>query len=321
MHTQKIIDITTDESLLVSSQKDLDAFISRYPQVSIFQSLKAKMLQINKDPNYQIQLKKAAIFSPDRKKLYHYLIQPEISKKIEKVEEELKTEKLQSQNKDIPQSVSEEEKPSIIRSQQSINEKKEGTGPSPLERYTMEKPKVVDPDEHARIQLEREILQHAVSSTILLDVDKLEIANTTEEDSQVDPDDIMPEMNSTDFNGLGVLDWLKTKEGKTTSPTFKKSTKELINKFIKKEPQKISSDDEKKTFIEISRPKHEFFSPENMAKMSLMENEELVTETLAGIYARQGNVSKAAKAYDKLSLKFPEKSDYFARLKKELDNK
>ena len=55
-----------------------------------------------------------------------------------------------------------------------------------------------------------------------------------------------------------------------------------------------------------------------MAKMSLGENEDFVTETLAEIYIQQGNFKKAISAYGKLSLKFPEKSDYFARLIQEL---
>jgi hypothetical protein len=65
-----------------------------------------------------------------------------------------------------------------------------------------------------------------------------------------------------------------------------------------------------------------FYSAENKAKESLLETEDLVTETLAQIYAAQGNIHKAIRAYEILSLKFPQKNTYFAakieELKKQL---
>jgi hypothetical protein len=64
----------------------------------------------------------------------------------------------------------------------------------------------------------------------------------------------------------------------------------------------------------ISRPKAEFFNPVNMAKMSVEEDEDLVTETLARINAKQGNYKKAIRMYEKLCLKFPEKMPYFVDL-------
>jgi cytochrome c-type biogenesis protein CcmH/NrfG len=45
----------------------------------------------------------------------------------------------------------------------------------------------------------------------------------------------------------------------------------------------------------------------------------MVTETLARIYVKQGNLPKAIDAYRRLALKFPEKSAFFAALSKELE--
>ena len=58
----------------------------------------------------------------------------------------------------------------------------------------------------------------------------------------------------------------------------------------------------------------EFFSPAKAAKKSLIDKDDIVTETLAGVYATQGNISKAIPTQEKLSLLYPEKSVYFAAL-------
>jgi tetratricopeptide (TPR) repeat protein len=75
---------------------------------------------------------------------------------------------------------------------------------------------------------------------------------------------------------------------------------ELIDKFIIANPRIEPAKD--KTFVpsfDISKPYVE-------------EAGGLVTETLAKIYVSQGYYSKAIDIYEKLSLKFPEKSSYFA---------
>ena len=62
----------------------------------------------------------------------------------------------------------------------------------------------------------------------------------------------------------------------------------------------------------------QFFSASKMAAKSLIDDGEIVTETLANIYADQGNYEKAISSYQTLILKFPEKSALFAGRIKEL---
>ena len=61
-------------------------------------------------------------------------------------------------------------------------------------------------------------------------------------------------------------------------------------------------------------------STESWAKQSLVEDPSLVTETMAKLYAQQGQIGRARKAYKLLALKYPEKSVYFAAQLKKLRN-
>ncbi len=98
--------------------------------------------------------------------------------------------------------------------------------------------------------------------------------------------------------------WLLQKEEK--NPAAPPQDKALIDQFVQNNPS-------------ISPVKKAFFSPSQMGKLSLVEDETFVTETLAKIYLRQGDYKKAATAYKNLKLKFPEKSSYFAALQKEAE--
>lgn len=62
-------------------------------------------------------------------------------------------------------------------------------------------------------------------------------------------------------------------------------------------------------------------SPSDLARKSIELDDDLVSETLATIYESQGLINKAIHMYARLSLKFPEKSLFFAARIKELKSK
>jgi tetratricopeptide (TPR) repeat protein len=76
---------------------------------------------------------------------------------------------------------------------------------------------------------------------------------------------------------------------------------DLIDRFIKAKPS-------------IRKPAATFFNPMESAKRSETLPDGIVTETLACVYLKQENFAGAIRIYEKLMLKFPEKSTYFAGL-------
>ncbi|WP_317125688.1 hypothetical protein [Sinomicrobium pectinilyticum] len=76
----------------------------------------------------------------------------------------------------------------------------------------------------------------------------------------------------------------------------------LIDKFIKANPKIVpkAADRNKETPVV------------NLAKSTQMEKAELMTETLAKVYLEQKRYKNAIQAYKILSLKYPEKSGFFA---------
>lgn len=184
--------------------------------------------------------------------------------------------------------------------------------------------------------LEAQFLVSAVSTSIEMEVQPDHSAEQHEPlpDTHLEPDDEnsyaaliyrraqrkhqLPEENVSDFrqpeedteasDDLPAFQSTPLSHGvqRIRSTDSKQHQRDLIDRFIHTEPQ-------------IARGKAGDYQAGNLAKDSLEEDFSMVTETIAILFAKQGKLDKARKAFRKLMEQHPEKSIYFAAQLKNLE--
>jgi tetratricopeptide (TPR) repeat protein len=155
-----------------------------------------------------------------------------------------------------------------------------------------QKAQVVLPDEHIETETEEQVT-------------KIEAEETKPTEEPV-PVDKYEELKRIVRERIAQIEKEQEQQSEQQKPLSGKTKTELIDEFIRNEPS-------------ISRQKGAFFNPVEAARSSVVDQENIISETLAKIYMDQGFYKKAIKTYEKLSLKFPEKSAYFAALIKKAE--
>ena len=151
--------------------------------------------------------------------------------------------------------------------------------------------------------LEKEMLREAYRTSLTIDL--------LEEKYQ----ESKPEIRNQKKGTYSFNDWLKVVSGRAPDSAVhekavqKKYKSDLIDNFLLEQTAKASP-----------KPKTEFYSADSMAKKSIKDDETFVSETLASIYLKQGNLPKALRAYEILLVKHPEKIHIFAPLLEKIKN-
>ncbi|MAS52968.1 MAG: hypothetical protein CMD20_07175 [Flavobacteriales bacterium] len=293
---------------------NLKTLVDTFPYATNIRLLYLSSLLNDADVLFEQELKKTAAYISDRRILKqiisktppkeNYIIQEPIMKVVAKETENSvpDNDKITTQKEPETKNTikSKDDENNTTKKPKSLNESLEKVKDS---ESSLKKPEEINKESNTTeknksiTELDDLIVSSAIGASISLDID---VVSTEINKEKV-------EENNTPKS---FLEWIKASEAKEIRPElnpkqkerieFKERAEVLINQFIQNQPK--------------IKPKAEFYSAENMAKKSIEDSEEIVTETLAKVYAAQGNIVKAKSIYNQLILKNPEKKSYFASL-------
>ena len=186
-----------------------------------------------------------------------------------------------------------------------------------------------------KLQIEEEVEESDEQDGVIAkteDTANTELVETNEKEVEVLVETIEKETVDETNDSHSFLDWLEYSSS-TKNPeeqTIGLASKEEVNSSQEVEktgqlnPSVTKTADLLEKFI-ANKPKPgeiklEFYSPEEKAIASDSPAFIPISETLAEVYIEQNEKEMAIEIYEKLKLKFPEKSTYFADLIQKLNN-
>lgn len=280
--------ISNPATIQLMAESEAVSLVKEFPYCQSGQLLLALHLNQSNHLLFEQQLKRSAIYSSDRKKLFDL-----ISNTKEEVKTTIKTAEPISD-------------PKLIVSEPIIE-----LAPQPIEEIVAA-PKDLDDEKNDKEKLlELEYINQAISNSYTIELE--DQRPKTEDESQETEVGSFGLEDFDESSEFTFSDWLKhlptgNKKIDEKINQKKKIKLDLIDKFIQEDPK-------------IKPKKTEFYSPVNMARLSVVDDSPLVSETLALIQVEQGSYEEAIKTYQKLSLKNPEKRSYFANQIKILNQK
>ena len=268
--------ITQPAKLDQSTLEDIGALMDSFPWFQTAHLLKVKNLHNVNSLDFNDALKYSSAFIGDRAVLYHLIHD----------EQELAAEEGGEASLDVEEQIAEKE-PGLAE-EGAETEKNAGLDE---EEQVTEKNAGLDEEEqvtekNAGLDEEEPIKDESLAEPEERPADETATTPLAEEES-----------DSTIHTFTGWFDHLPDSTSETGEQPPGET--ELIDTFIRNQPR-------------IERNKEELPEQEDISEEYVQTSDQFMTETLAKIYISQGKLAKAIFVYEKLSLKYPEKSSYFA---------
>ncbi len=263
--------------------QELEALVKRYPYFQAARMLYLKVLYLQAGSQFRHELKTSTVHITDHKRLLHYLnLLP--GTHLHDVQPSVAREVPTAEMQAEPSHMP-EEMPETIKTDNILED--ESIVSLNFEDFPTQKPDATP----------QPVTRHAQ------DIGPLPLDLDTEETEEESPALETPEIISAGYS---------LEDEETAAPSDQAARKEkknqLIDNFIQNNPS-------------IPKTTETTENIEDLSQENPHSQEELFTETLAKIYTKQKLYDKAITTYIKLSLKYPEKSVYFAnRIEKIKEN-
>jgi len=281
--------VTADHTL------DLKAITEEFPYFQSARALYLKGLKNKESFKYNQELKTTAAYTSDRSILFDFItskefLQNEISQYIKQNTANLKDISVDVEDISVHKSV-------------SIDDA--------LKQQIKDTSGVLDPE-----LFQPKIKRTEIASFKLDETEKIEESNKTDaSQEELSPDTVLKlgkplqfhhnETHSfnewlklTRFKPIERTDEIESVQDSDATTLDREKKFDLIEKFIIENPK--------------LKPEKTTTKNTNLAEEQMIQPESLMTETLARIYVEQKNYKKAIQSYNILSLKYPEKSGFFA---------
>lgn len=267
----------SDTILSPKQTRDLEGMLEEYPYFQAARALHLKGLKKLDSYKYNSALKTTAAHTTDREVLFDFITTPEFTQN--EISDSIlgRTSKLEDKA-----AISEEIEPNP-NAEVILGESEEK---SALPQNIKDAEDILNPElfKTKEVSSESEDKKHIQDEAMQLELGKPIPFTQSEKHS---------------FN-----QWLQLTSKKPIARTVeerqlkKQKNFELLDKFIESKPKII--------------PKEESESKVNIKESIKIDQSELMTETLAKVYLEQKKYKKAIRAFKILSLKYPEKSGFFA---------